>query len=222
MTNLGAHHLDIVDWVLGLDRLRSVISLGGRNVVHDGGETPDTQDALFDCGDYTIVWALREASRGEVQPFGLNFFGTHGQLGLSRAGFRLTPDADLPADHLIPGIGEHPVGGPTKTARAPSATPSLRTAPLEDMTGDANEQYRLHARDFLDCVKSRRAPISDLPSSHRTATACHLANLSLRLGRQLRWDAAKEEIIHDAEANAHLVRPYRAPWDAQLNALGVT
>ena len=66
--------------------------------------------------------------------------------------------------------------------------------------------------------ESRRDPISDLEGAHRVATACHLANLSLRLGRKLRWDAVNETIVADAEA-MRLERPYRAPWDAERNAL---
>jgi hypothetical protein len=53
------------------------------------------------------------------------------------------------------------------------------------------------------------------------ATVCHLANISLRLGRRVRWDATREEIIDDAEAARMLVRPYRAPWDRELKSLGV-
>jgi hypothetical protein len=80
----------------------------------------------------------------------------------------------------------------------------------------------LHVRNFLDCIKSRKEPISDLESAHRVATVCHLANISLRLGgRRLRWDATREEIVGDAEASRMLVRPYRAPWDRELKSLGV-
>ncbi len=53
------------------------------------------------------------------------------------------------------------------------------------------------------------------------ATVCHLANISLRTGRKLVWDAEKEEIVGDREANTMLVRPYRSPWDKELRALGV-
>jgi hypothetical protein len=53
------------------------------------------------------------------------------------------------------------------------------------------------------------------------ASACHLANLSLRLGRSIHWDADKEAVLDDSEAEQMLVRPYRAPWDAELKALGV-
>ncbi|MDX1945077.1 MAG: Gfo/Idh/MocA family oxidoreductase [Pirellulaceae bacterium] len=217
MTNLGAHHFDIVDWILGLARLRSVTSIGGRFILQDGGETPDTQDALFDCGEFSLAWTLREASRGQPDPFGLDFFGANGQLSLSRAGFQLTADPDLPAASSIPGIGEHPVGGPIKPAPTTGGK-RWRAEPIDDQSGSSDEQFQSHLGNFLACIRSRETPLSDLASAHRTATACHLANLSLRLGRQLRWDAASELIVGDAEAQALLERPYRAPWDKELAA----
>ena len=54
------------------------------------------------------------------------------------------------------------------------------------------------------------------------ATACHLANISLRLGRKIQWDSEKEDIIGDREAAAMLERPYRKPWDNALASLKVT
>ncbi|MFN8938805.1 MAG: hypothetical protein ACK5ZJ_03590 [Acidobacteriota bacterium] len=51
--------------------------------------------------------------------------------------------------------------------------------------------------------------------------ACHLANLSLRLGRVLKWDPVKEEILGDREANAMLERPYREPWARLLRSLNL-
>ena len=67
---------------------------------------------------------------------------------------------------------------------------------------------------------ARQQPRSDLESGHQVATACHLSNISLRLGgRKLVWDADQEEVVGDKEANAMLVRPYRAPWDKELKAL---
>jgi hypothetical protein len=61
--------------------------------------------------------------------------------------------------------------------------------------------------------------VSDLEGSHRVVTACHLANLSLRIGRKIFWDPQKEEILRDREANAMLERPYRKPWDQVLRGL---
>jgi hypothetical protein len=90
---------------------------------------------------------------------------------------------------------------------------------MTDRSGSSAGQYKNHARDFLDCIKSRKVPVSDVASGHRVAVACHLANLSLRLGRSLRWDFKTETIPGDADAARHLVRPYRGPWDKELKAL---
>jgi hypothetical protein len=89
------------------------------------------------------------------------------------------------------------------------------------MPGSSDEQMLEHKRDFLDAIKSRRPPIADVEEGHQVATACHLANLSLRLGRKLRWNPQTEEIIGDPEAAAQLVRPYRKPWDEVLRSLNL-
>lgn len=69
-----------------------------------------------------------------------------------------------------------------------------------------------HHRNWLDCIKTGTLPICDAEIGHRTATACHLANLCALLGRKLRWDSAKEQFLGDDEANSMRNRPYRAPW----------
>ncbi len=66
--------------------------------------------------------------------------------------------------------------------------------------------------DFLKCVKSRKDPCFPVEIGHRVSTVCHLANLSLRLGRKLKWDPNTERFENDSEANAMLSRPMRAPW----------
>jgi hypothetical protein len=68
-------------------------------------------------------------------------------------------------------------------------------------------------------MKSRQKPIADVEDGHRVATACHLANMSLRLGRKIRWNAAKEQVEGDREAAQHLERPYRKPWDGVLRSI---
>ena len=88
-----------------------------------------------------------------------------------------------------------------------------------DQSGDWKQQYVDHAKNFLDCVKSRKTPNSDLASSHWVSTTCHLANLSLRTGRKIFWDAAANDIHGDQEASGMLTRPYRAPWDKELKTL---
>jgi predicted dehydrogenase len=231
MTNLGHHALDIMLWTLG-GTLSAVTSVGGRLCLTDNGETPDTQDALFELvpdGDeapqaetsrrpaWTAAWTHREAAGGP-KPYPTEFYGTKGMLGIDRKGFMVRADKKIPPENHVPRFtGAPPVGG---VARVDTQdTDGFWTTAIEDQSGSEAEQFTGHVRNFLDCVKSRATPVSDLESAHRVSTMCHLANLSLRLGRKLRWDAAREDVIADAEASARLVRPYRAPWDAELRSV---
>lgn len=218
MTNLGQHSLDIVHWFLGVTAPSAVSSTGGRFALRDNGETPDVQDALFEYPGFTVSWSERECSRGAAPTRGLEFCGTLGSLSITRKGFVLTPDPRLAAADSIPQFGgPHPAGGPASTGNR--ELQAKRTEGLVDHSGDEFDQFRRHAKNFLECVRSRHEPISNLESGHRVVTACHLANISLRLGRKLRWDAHKEAIIDDPEAESMLERPYRAPWDAERQTL---
>ena len=69
-----------------------------------------------------------------------------------------------------------------------------------------------HVREFLNCVKTRKQPASTADASHHSITACHVANICVRLGRPVKWDPAKEEFIGDAEADRLRSRAYRHPW----------
>jgi predicted dehydrogenase len=221
MTNLGQHMLDIVHWYLGVDGPTTVTSVGGRYALRDNGETPDAQDALFEYPGWFASWSHREVSRGATPPGGLQFCGTRGCLTISRRGFNVAADRKVAPSEAVPRFGgPHPVGGPSRTGLEGDAPTggSTWTEPIEDTSGNEYDQFRRHAAHFLDCVRERREPISDIESGHRVATACHLANLSLRLGRTLRWDAHGEHVIDDDEANSRLERPYRAPWDAERRA----
>jgi predicted dehydrogenase len=218
MTNLGQHSLDIAHWFLDATAPTAVTSAGGRFALKDNGQTPDTQDALFEYPGWTATWSQRECSRGAPPLTGLEFCGTKGSLKISRKGFILTPDPRVAAEEVIPRFGgPHPIGGPATTGQR--ELPGTASGVLEDQSGDEFDQFKRHARNFLDCVKSRDNPISDLESAHRVATACHLANLSLRVGRKLRWDAVRETVLADPEAESLLERPYRAPWDAERDRL---
>ena len=218
MTNLAQHALDIVHWYLDAQAPRAVSSTGGRFALLDNGETPDTQDALLEYEGWTATWSHREASRGAPPVRGLEFCGTKGSLMISRKGFTVAADPAIKPENAVPRFGSaHPVGGPVATGNNDGGT--ARTTILEDRTGDEFDQFRRHAPGFLDCIRSRKEPISDLESGHRVSTACHLANLSLRLGRKLRWDAQREAIPGDSEADTWLERPYRAPWDRERDSL---
>jgi predicted dehydrogenase len=218
MTNLGHHALDILDWFLSGHWPVSVSSAGGRYALRDNGETPDTQDALFEFPGFSAVWSHREVSRGLPVGSSMEFFGTRGSLAITRSGFVVTPDRKAPPENAVPQFaGAHPVGGPKRVQE--QGPPQFWTEPVKDESGKTDEQFRRHARNFLDCVRSRKDPVSDLESAHRVSTLCHLANISLRLRRQVRWDASKQTIVGDDDAARMLVRAYRAPWDSELKRL---
>ncbi|MCD6303376.1 MAG: Gfo/Idh/MocA family oxidoreductase [Planctomycetes bacterium] len=67
-------------------------------------------------------------------------------------------------------------------------------------------------RDFLNCVKSRRQPYYPAEIGHRSVTVCHIGNISMLLGRKLRWDPGRERFIDDETANRMLARAMRQPW----------
>jgi len=69
-----------------------------------------------------------------------------------------------------------------------------------------------HQKNFIDCVKSRKPTITPVETAHHSAIPGHLGLISMMTRRKLKWDAAKEVILDDAEASKLLSRPYRSPW----------
>jgi predicted dehydrogenase len=207
-TNLLAHHIDILHWYFGKPVVRAS-ALGGRYSLGGIGETPDVFEAIFEYPGMVASWSCREMSAAGED--GLAFYGTKGALTISRAGFEIVPEREVPPDDQIPRFGE------ARPAR--SGPPPERTAPLKEGGFEqVRDQFEPHVRNFVDCVKSRQTPVSDLASSQQANVPCHLANLSLKLGRTLRWDEAKQDVVGDAEASKLLTREYRAPWDRELKA----
>jgi len=72
-----------------------------------------------------------------------------------------------------------------------------------------------HMGNLFECVKSCKEPIAPVRIAHRVITACHLGNIAIRLNRRIRWDAAREEIVGDAEAagSKYVRRPQRKPYE---------
>ena len=86
------------------------------------------------------------------------------------------------------------------------------TEPLKDETGEAMEDYGRHARNFLDCVKSRAKCNCDIETGHRSTSATLLANIALKTRSLLDWDADAERFPSAPEANKLLSYKYRAPF----------
>ena len=73
-----------------------------------------------------------------------------------------------------------------------------------------------HMQNWFDCIKSRRRPVADVAIGHSSTTLCHLANISMRVGRRLKFDRASERFIGDAEANTYLTKEYRKGYELPM------
>ena len=67
-------------------------------------------------------------------------------------------------------------------------------------------------KDFLHARATHGRPVADIEEGHISTSLCELGNISQKLGRSLTWDANKEQVVGDEEANKLLSRPYRKPW----------
>jgi len=223
MTNLGAHTLDQVLWLMNVKGPSMVSSTGGRFALEDDGETPDLQDALWVFPGFTVNYAIREANamRGDPAARGQVYLGTKGSLVLS-GDYEVIPENRIDPVNDIPRFQGHPVGGPvySDVKPAPWIEASKGGVASDARYGTGGEDtMAMNERNWLDCIRSRKRPFCEVEDGHRVAVACNLANMSLRLGRSIRWDPEKEQVIGDKEAAAMCVRPYRAPWDSVLRSI---
>jgi predicted dehydrogenase len=198
--DMCVHMLDMVRWMLGLGWPRSVSSSGGILVDKASkANITDTQTATFDFGDLKIVWNHRTWGRSPDPdyPWGATFYGDKGTLRASVMGYDFVPEGG---------------GAPVHK----DVTYELEQYP-EDKTEKDLEKHvapaiRGHMKDLLSAIATRGRPVADIEQGHISSASCILANLSMRLGRTLVWNADKGEVVGDPEANALLRRPYRAPW----------
>jgi hypothetical protein len=135
-------------------------------------------------------------------PCELEFRGTKGTLYFRSNGWEVVPERITP--------NEFPLRSPTnrkapgwRAGEAPMIEP-------KKVSGNADTAY--HARNFLDCLKSRKPCNSDPESAHRSTTTTVLANIALKTKACLEWDARAEKFKNNVAANKLLRTPYRAPY----------
>jgi predicted dehydrogenase len=195
LTDWGVHLIDIVHWAMGVEVPKTVSFAGGKYVVQDNTETPDTFEALYEYPEspvsgkeFIVTFSSRFTNAHEdgVHGHGIEFFGTEGTLLLDRGGFTLWPEPD-------PNGEEAPASGVIQSSTSP--------------------QHYPHVLNFLECVRSRQKPRSDILTMHRSTSAPLIGAIAQRVGRKLRWDGQAERFIGDEEANRLLTKEYRKPWN---------
>src|ERR1017187_4467520 len=200
--DLCIHMLDTARWMLDLGSPKSVSSFGGI-IMNKGrkGNIADTQTAIYDFGDLQVVWQHRRwgQSVDPQYPWGVTFWGDKGNLKASINSYTFTPMSGHPIHRDIP----------LESLEYDKYPEDRDEKELEKKVAPA---IRGHMRDFLAAIASRGKPVADIEQGYISTTACILANMSMKLGRSLTWDAAAGRVVGDEEANRLLQRPYRAPW----------
>jgi predicted dehydrogenase len=209
-TDWGVHHLDIIQWAMNVEAPRAVTAAGGKFAISDNRETPDTIEVLYEYPTFVASFSSRAANARPYNDhgYGIEFYGTDATLFVDRGGFEIIPETrPEPAPELLP-----PHVLRMKNAAEPAQIRRARRPRTASLTASGSEQNGPHVKNFLECVKSRKRPISDVEIGHRSTTTAHLGNVALRSGRRIEWDAAAERVTNVAEANELLTRTYRAPW----------
>ena len=193
------HMLDMVRWMLDLGWPRRVSSTGGILIAENSkANITDTQTATFDYGGLNVVWEHRTwgSTPDPAYPWGATIYGDKGTLKLSVMGYDFIP-ADGPRVHrdVTYELDQYPVD---KTEK--------------DLEKHVAPAIRYHMLDFLKAIADRGRPVADVEQGHISTATCILANMSQQLGRSLAWDAGRQRVVGDDEANEKLRRPYRRPW----------
>ena len=190
VTDWGAHDIDIAQW--GIDQNPVEVSATGKLPDIPNGYNVSTgfEGIVRYPGGVELV--VTEKGRA-----GTLFEGDKGRIFVNRGTISGTPVEQLKEDPL-----------PPEKFQLYDYDNVYRPQRVGKLDAIVN-----HMGNFFDCVRARKTPISDLESQHRSATTCHLVNLSIRLGRSLSWDAEKEEIVGDAEANTWLSREQRKGYE---------
>ena len=190
--NQGVHLVDVALWAIqllhgtGKCLPTRVSSSGGIYWLDDAKEVPDTQVVTYDYGSFMLTWELRSFAKHhpvESAKEGVGFHGTEATLILTHDGWRVYPK-------------DGGIGPEVKASGGPHG---------EELVGR-------HQKNFIECIKSRARPNADVEIGRLSSTMCHIANISCRLGRDLRFDPKTETFGDDKAANAWLTKEYRKEY----------
>jgi len=194
MTDWGVHLLDMVLLFMDVGAPNAVMSSGGKFTFPDSAmETPDNQLAIFEFDDFIMSW---EHTQGiGYWPFGRHHgvavYGENGLLLIDRQGWEVRPNQ---------GYSE----------KEDKNVDKMAPVELQKPKGNSRD---LHAKNFVDCIKSRENPVCDISIGVNTAINAHFGNIAYRLGKKVYWDHEKKEFINDREANELAKAKYRKPWE---------
>ena len=210
VTNFGVHYMDAIQWALGHDAPLAVTAMGGKVAIEDNREIPDTLEVLWTYPGGTLVtfsqYNATAAPAAKDNRVEIEFRGTKGTLYLYSAGYEIVPDVITPNEFPARTPLDRKYERGYRTGARPQIEPLARTG------GSADTAH--HARNFLDCVKSRAACNCDIETGHRSTSATLIANIAHKTKSYLEWDRDAERFTNNEKANAFLSYRYRAPYVA--------
>ena len=189
MTDWGVHLMDIALLGMKAEVPKSVSALGGAfGYAESAMETPDTQTAIFDFGNYSVEWEHAVGiSHGPYggRDHGVAFVGETGTLVVNRQEWFVSPEME-------------------------NGVALGKEIPITPVSDNGLEN---HAANFIACVKDRsKTPNCPIESAANTAIVCQMGNVAYRTGHKVYWDAAAGTFRDDARANALITPRYRAPY----------
>lgn len=200
MGNWGVHYMDVIRWMLNETAPKAITAHGGKYALTDDRTIPDTMEVLFEFESGRIVqFSIHEASAGKGIPNGeIELRGTKGTVYASQNGYQIQPSWPGQFQKWDKKI-------------------EVQDVKVESMKqfGDLNIKEDTTAnlvKNFVDCIKSRETPLCTLEDGHRSTSFAHLANIALKMGTRIEWDAQNEKITNIEKANDLLHYEYRNPW----------
>jgi predicted dehydrogenase len=186
MTDWGVHLLDIVQFAFDEVMPVSVSAQGGKFYVTDNTETPDTMLVTYRYPGFIGSYESRTAN---AYPMYENTYGTsfHG----TKASLMVNR-----AGYWI---------FPTEKGKEPIVEKNKELASMNAP----------HWSNFVECVRTRQQPISDIETCVRSTTTCLLANIAMRHGMTLDWDD-KAFTVKQSDARQYLKAKYRSPWKLEI------
>lgn len=193
MANWGVHYLDAIRWLTGELAPAAVCAMGGQFAVDDDRTIPDTLETNFQFTSGRLaIFGQYEASGNPALAAGeIELRGTQGTAYIDARKMTVIPER----------------GGQFQTNE-----PRMDPLELTESVGNNAALTAAHARNFLDCIRSREKPNADIEIGHRSTTFSLIANISLAVQSRLEWDPEQERFTNNEAANQLLHYEYRAPW----------
>jgi predicted dehydrogenase len=205
LTNFGVHYMDMIRWCLGQEAPRSVAAMGGKYAVKDNREIPDTLEVMWEFDGTLVIFSQinANAAPSNAQNSEIELRGTKGTMYIHGSRWEVVPERVTE----MASFARTPLDRVSERAYRPSMKPAMASRSAQGSQDTAH-----HARNFLDCVKSRAKCTCDIETGHRSTSATLIGNIAHRNRWFLEWDGKAERFTNNEAANRFLSYKYRAPY----------